>query len=106
MWRRAASDVGALLAPLLRWRTGGARAPPGAPPAAPGAGGGGSDDDGDNKKRRPDYQDGDDPDVRAHWAVLVAGSSGWGNYRHQADVYHAYQVGCCLLEGMCGCGCR
>ncbi|GJU40748.1 vacuolar-processing enzyme-like protein [Tanacetum coccineum] len=26
------------------------------------------------------------------WAVLVAGSSGWGNYRHQADVCHAYQL--------------
>ena len=27
------------------------------------------------------------------WAVLVAGSNGWSNYRHQADVCHAYQVG-------------
>lgn len=27
-----------------------------------------------------------------HWAVLVAGSNTWSNYRHQADVYHAYQV--------------
>lgn len=26
------------------------------------------------------------------WAVLVAGSDGWDNYRHQADVCHAYQV--------------
>ncbi|KAM0058407.1 putative legumain protein [Helianthus debilis subsp. tardiflorus] len=26
------------------------------------------------------------------WAVLVAGSKGYGNYRHQADVCHAYQV--------------
>lgn len=26
------------------------------------------------------------------WAVLVAGSAGYGNYRHQADVAHAYQV--------------
>ncbi|KAK9806827.1 hypothetical protein WJX72_004028 [[Myrmecia] bisecta] len=26
------------------------------------------------------------------WAVLIAGSSGWGNYRHQADVCHAYQI--------------
>jgi legumain len=26
------------------------------------------------------------------WAVLCAGSKGWGNYRHQANVYHAYQV--------------
>lgn len=39
-----------------------------------------------------DYQD-QDPDVRSHWALLAAGSSGWFNYRHQADVYHAYQVG-------------
>lgn len=28
----------------------------------------------------------------AEWAVLVAGSSGYGNYRHQADVAHAYQI--------------
>merc|ERR1711915_990272 len=28
----------------------------------------------------------------AQWAVLVAGSKGWDNYRHQADVCHAYQV--------------
>ncbi|KAF4394171.1 hypothetical protein F8388_005805 [Cannabis sativa] len=26
------------------------------------------------------------------WAVLVAGSSGWQNYRHQANVCHAYQI--------------
>ncbi|PON87664.1 Peptidase C13, legumain [Trema orientale] len=26
------------------------------------------------------------------WAVLVAGSNGWENYRHQADVCHAYQI--------------
>ncbi|CAG2162390.1 unnamed protein product, partial [Oppiella nova] len=26
------------------------------------------------------------------WAVLVAGSNGWFNYRHQADICHAYQV--------------
>ncbi|KAJ8448862.1 hypothetical protein Cgig2_011483 [Carnegiea gigantea] len=26
------------------------------------------------------------------WAVLIAGSSGYWNYRHQADVCHAYQV--------------
>eukprot|EP00887_Chlorella_sp_A99_P007632 scaffold20.g7632.t1 len=26
------------------------------------------------------------------WALLIAGSAGWGNYRHQADVAHAYQV--------------
>jgi len=28
----------------------------------------------------------------AIWAVLVAGSKGWDNYRHQADVAHAYQL--------------
>ena len=27
-----------------------------------------------------------------NWAVLVAGSNTWFNYRHQADVFHAYQV--------------
>ena len=26
------------------------------------------------------------------WALLVAGSKGYGNYRHQADICHAYQV--------------
>uniref|UniRef100_A0A224YM56 legumain n=1 Tax=Rhipicephalus zambeziensis TaxID=60191 RepID=A0A224YM56_9ACAR len=26
------------------------------------------------------------------WALLVAGSSGYGNYRHQADVCHAYHL--------------
>lgn len=28
----------------------------------------------------------------ANWAVLIAGSNTWYNYRHQADVYHAYQM--------------
>ena len=40
------------------------------------------------------------PDVTAieggpigkRWAVLVAGSNGYANYRHQADVCHAYQL--------------
>ncbi|XP_047673774.1 legumain-like [Tachysurus fulvidraco] len=27
-----------------------------------------------------------------HWVLLAAGSTGWENYRHQADVCHAYQV--------------
>jgi len=27
-----------------------------------------------------------------HWAVLIAGSNTFGNYRHQADVLHAYHV--------------
>ncbi|KAK3266603.1 hypothetical protein CYMTET_24784 [Cymbomonas tetramitiformis] len=26
------------------------------------------------------------------WALLVAGSRGWSNYRHQAQVYRMYQV--------------
>lgn len=28
----------------------------------------------------------------ANWAVLVAGSNEWVNYRHQADICHAYQI--------------
>lgn len=31
-----------------------------------------------------------------NWAVLVAGSKTYSNYRHQADVLHAYQV---LVKG-------
>ena len=27
-----------------------------------------------------------------HWAVLVAGSNGFWNYRHQADICHSYQI--------------
>lgn len=27
-----------------------------------------------------------------NWAILVAGSNTYSNYRHQADVYHAYQI--------------
>ncbi|XP_065220540.1 legumain-like [Planococcus citri] len=30
--------------------------------------------------------------VPKKWALLVAGSNGWGNYRHQADICHAYQI--------------
>eukprot|EP00919_Chromeraceae_sp_WS-2016_P023872 GHVR01056627.1.p1 GENE.GHVR01056627.1~~GHVR01056627.1.p1 ORF type:complete len:180 (-),score=9.10 GHVR01056627.1:751-1290(-) len=26
------------------------------------------------------------------WAVLVAGSNSYSNYRHQSDVFHAYQI--------------
>ncbi|XP_030945423.1 legumain isoform X2 [Quercus lobata] len=33
-----------------------------------------------------------DGEVGTRWAVLVAGSSGYGNYRHQADICHAYQL--------------
>ncbi|KAF8567870.1 hypothetical protein P879_03008 [Paragonimus westermani] len=35
-------------------------------------------------------------DPKKNWAVLVAGSDGWWNYRHQSDVCHAYQ----LLTGL------
>ncbi|XP_010472621.1 PREDICTED: vacuolar-processing enzyme alpha-isozyme-like [Camelina sativa] len=38
----------------------------------------------------PPTQENDDGSTR--WAVLVAGSSGYWNYRHQADVCHAYQL--------------
>ncbi|KAK4485895.1 hypothetical protein RD792_008546 [Penstemon davidsonii] len=34
----------------------------------------------------------DDDSVGTKWAVLLAGSSGYWNYRHQADVCHAYQI--------------
>ncbi|KAG8659406.1 vacuolar-processing enzyme [Manihot esculenta] len=34
----------------------------------------------------------DDDQLGTRWAVLVAGSMGYGNYRHQADVCHAYQL--------------
>nr|GEW78732.1 hypothetical protein [Tanacetum cinerariifolium] len=30
--------------------------------------------------------------VGTRWAVLLAGSKGYQNYRHQADVCHAYQI--------------
>ncbi|TKY55414.1 Vacuolar-processing enzyme [Spatholobus suberectus] len=40
--------------------------------------------------------DADSDEVGTRWAVLVAGSSGYGNYRHQADVCHAYQL---LIKG-------
>jgi legumain len=32
----------------------------------------------------------------ANWAVLIAGSNGFYNYRHQADICHAYQT---LIKG-------
>ncbi|XP_073434233.1 legumain [Dendrobates tinctorius] len=34
----------------------------------------------------------DPEDNGKHWVVLVAGSNGWYNYRHQADLCHAYQI--------------
>ncbi|MBE6292107.1 MAG: legumain [Bacteroidales bacterium] len=32
------------------------------------------------------------PALHERWALLVASSSGWNNYRHQADVYYMYQL--------------
>jgi len=32
------------------------------------------------------------PEDGSLWVLLVAGSNGWFNYRHQADVCHAYQI--------------
>ncbi|KAM4691022.1 legumain [Rhinophrynus dorsalis] len=34
----------------------------------------------------------DPEDNGKHWVVLVAGSNGWYNYRHQADLCHSYQI--------------
>jgi len=34
----------------------------------------------------------DPPPTQKIWALLVAGSNFWYNYRHQADVCHAYQI--------------
>ena len=31
-------------------------------------------------------------DVSDHWAVIIAGSNSYTNYRHQADACHAYQI--------------
>ena len=31
-------------------------------------------------------------DKHDHWAVLVAGSNGFWNYRHQSDICHAYHI--------------
>ncbi|GAB2223030.1 hypothetical protein Droror1_Dr00017165 [Drosera rotundifolia] len=36
--------------------------------------------------------DGDDEAGGTRWAVLIAGSDGYWNYRHQADICHAYQI--------------
>ncbi|XP_044462854.1 vacuolar-processing enzyme-like [Mangifera indica] len=41
---------------------------------------------------RPGAVNGDDDPVGTRWAVLIAGSNGYWNYRHQADVCHAYQL--------------
>lgn len=31
-------------------------------------------------------------EISDHWALLVAGSSGFVNYRHQADICHSYHL--------------
>ena len=36
------------------------------------------------------------PAKGSNWAVLIAGSAGYGNYRHHADVCHAYQI---MIDG-------
>ncbi|KNA12578.1 hypothetical protein SOVF_124600 [Spinacia oleracea] len=38
------------------------------------------------------FPDVDDDSVGTRWAVLIAGSNGYWNYRHQSDVCHAYHV--------------
>ncbi|XP_020222250.2 vacuolar-processing enzyme [Cajanus cajan] len=42
--------------------------------------------------RLPSQSDNDDNDQGTRWAILLAGSNGYWNYRHQADVCHAYQI--------------
>lgn len=37
-------------------------------------------------------EEGSTRDGTNHWAVLVAGSNTYSNYRHQADICHAYQI--------------
>merc|ERR1711907_856587 len=32
------------------------------------------------------------PGSEDHWAVIMAGSNTYSNYRHQADACHAYQI--------------
>nr|AVA09645.1 putative effector protein [Heterodera avenae] len=47
----------------------------------------------DNEQRFVTYEErGDNADGGNIWAVLVAGSNGWINYRHQADICHAYHT--------------
>ncbi|KAG7029275.1 hypothetical protein SDJN02_07613 [Cucurbita argyrosperma subsp. argyrosperma] len=42
---------------------------------------------------RGEASDASDEDaVGTRWAVLIAGSNGYWNYRHQADICHAYQL--------------
>lgn len=32
------------------------------------------------------------PEINDRWALLIAGSTGWENYRHQADVLYVYRM--------------
>jgi legumain len=43
----------------------------------------------DSPQRESEAASEDPPKI---WALLVAGSNGWYNYRHQADICHAYHV--------------
>lgn len=49
------------------------------------------DGEGNAQAPTPGPEDEDDP-KKYHWAVLLAGSRYFWNYRHQADVCHAYQL--------------
>ncbi|KAI3692606.1 hypothetical protein L6452_32426 [Arctium lappa] len=42
--------------------------------------------------RLPSEKRDSDDLVGTRWAILLAGSNGYWNYRHQADVCHAYQI--------------
>jgi len=46
----------------------------------------------DDFLRLPSEKSSDDDSVGTRWAVLLAGSNGYWNYRHQADICHAYQI--------------
>ncbi|XP_057524192.1 vacuolar-processing enzyme-like [Amaranthus tricolor] len=46
----------------------------------------------DHSSKFDEFLKADDDTVGTRWAVLIAGSNGYWNYRHQADVCHAYQV--------------
>ncbi|XP_044495411.1 vacuolar-processing enzyme-like [Mangifera indica] len=44
------------------------------------------------ESRNLHHKDNESSPSGTRWAVLIAGSNGYGNYRHQADVCHAYQI--------------
>ncbi|CAN6968370.1 unnamed protein product [Brassica oleracea var. botrytis] len=45
-----------------------------------------------SRKTEHDTESSDDGAEGTRWAVLVAGSKEYENYRHQADICHAYQI--------------